>query len=55
MNSNYTRKIVHRFVEMCESRGYKEIEVVPQVDGGPVIINAVDPSNTDASAPQQKE
>lgn len=49
MNSNYTRKIVHRFVEMCESRGYKEIEVVPQVDGGPVIINAVDPSNTDAS------
>lgn len=45
---NYTRKMVHRFVEMCEARGYQEIEVVPQVDGGPVIVEAIDPSNTDA-------
>lgn len=48
MSSNYTRKMVYRFTELFRNRGYKEIEVLPQVESGPVVIEATDPSNLDA-------
>jgi DNA-directed RNA polymerase subunit H (RpoH/RPB5) len=41
--------MVYRFIEMCQARGYTEIEVAPQVEAGPIIIDAIDASNSDAS------